>query len=183
VLSLFDQYVHGLIDRRAFLVRAAKFAVGSMTASMLLDALNPRFAEAQQVARDDSRLEASTVELDSPKGSGKVRGYLALPAKAQGKLPGILVVHENRGLNPHIEDIRIALESYVAFAPDALTPLGGYPGDEDKARELPARVEEPRASGSRISRRSPGGRAGGIGVSTAATAASSAPGVTDLGAP
>jgi carboxymethylenebutenolidase len=136
VLSLFDQYVHGSIDRRAFLARAAKFAVGGMTASMLLEALNPRFAEAQQVAGDDSRLEARTVELDSPKGSGKVRGYLARPAKAPGKLPGILVVHENRGLNPHIEDIvrRIALESYVAFAPDALTPLGGYPGDEEPTR-------------------------------------------------
>jgi carboxymethylenebutenolidase len=146
VLSLFDQYVHGVIDRRAFLVRAAKFAVGGMTASMLLDGLNPRFAEAQQVARNDARLRASTVELDSPKGSGKVRGYLALPAKAQGKLPGILVVHENRGLNPHIEDIarRLALENYVAFAPDALTPLGGYPGDEDKARELFGKLDQSR---------------------------------------
>src|SRR5512143_4148427 len=137
VLNLFDQYVHGLIDRRAFLATAAKFAVGGMTASTLLDALNPKFAEAQQVAKDDSRLKASTVELGSPKGSGKVRGYLALPAKAQGKLPGILVVHENRGLNPHIEDIarRIALEQFIVFAPDALTSVGGYPGDEDKARE------------------------------------------------
>src|SRR5512132_4438049 len=125
VLSLFDQYVHGSIDRRAFLARAAKFAVGGMTASMLLDALYPKFAEAQQVAKDDARLEPSTVGFDSPKGSGNVRGYLALPAKARTKLPGILVVHENRGLNPHIEDIarRIALERYVSFAPDALTPL------------------------------------------------------------
>jgi len=146
VLGLFDQYVHGLIDRRAFLVRAAKFAVAGMTSSMLLDALNPRFAEAQQVARDDSRLQASTVEFGSPRGSGKVRGYLARPAKVQGKLPGILVIHENRGLNPHIEDItrRIALERYVAFAPDALTPLGGYPGDEDKARELFAKLDQAR---------------------------------------
>ncbi len=144
VLSLFDQYVHGLIDRRAFLARAAKFAVGGMTAGMLLDALNPRFAEAQQVAKDDARLRASTVEVDSPRGSGKVRGDLVLPAKARGRLPGILVVHENRGLNPHIEDIarRIALESYVAFAPDALTPLGGYPGDEDRARELFAKLDQ-----------------------------------------
>jgi carboxymethylenebutenolidase len=144
VLGLFDQYVHGLIDRRAFLASAAKFTVGGMTASMLLDALNPKFAEAQQVAQDDSRLEPSTVEFGSPKGSGKMRGYLVLPAKAQGKLPGILVIHENRGLNPHIEDIarRVALESYVAFAPDALTPLGGYPGDEDKARELFAKLDQ-----------------------------------------
>src|SRR5512138_3672219 len=144
VLRLFDQYVHGLIDRRAFLARAAKFAVGGMTASMLLDALNPKFAEAQQVAKDDSRLEASTVEFDSPKGSEKVRGYLALPANAQGNLPGILVVHEIRGMNPHIEDIarRIALEGFMTFAPDALAPLGGYPGDEDRARELFGKLDQ-----------------------------------------
>ncbi len=144
VLRLFDQYVHGLIDRRGFLDRAARFAVGSMTATMLLDALNPRFAEAQQFAKDDKRLGASSVEYDSPKGTGKVRGYQALPVKRSGKLPGVLVVHENRGLNPHIEDVtrRIALEGYVAFAPDALTPLGGYPGDEDKARELFAKLDQ-----------------------------------------
>src|SRR6266498_6169344 len=144
VLSLFDQYVHGSIDRRAFLARAAKFAVGGMAASMLLDALNPKFAEAQQVAKDDSRLKASTVEFDSPKGSGKVRGYLALPANAKGKLPTVLVVHENRGLNPHIEDItrRLALDNFIAFAPDALFPLGGYPGDEDKARELFPKLDQ-----------------------------------------
>jgi carboxymethylenebutenolidase len=146
VLSLFDQYVHGVIDRRAFLAGAARFAVGGMTAGMLLDALNPRFAEAQQVARDDPRLQTSTVELASPKGSGTVRGYLARPAQAKGKLPGVLVIHENRGLNPHIEDItrRLALERYVAFAPDALTPLGGYPGDEDRARELFGKLDQAR---------------------------------------
>ncbi|HEY2030816.1 MAG TPA: dienelactone hydrolase family protein [Myxococcales bacterium] len=144
VLSLFDQYVHGLLDRRGFLERAARFAVGGVTASMLLDALNPRFAEAQQIAKDDSRLKTSSVEFESPKGSGKVRGYLATPSKHAGKLPGVLVVHENRGLNPHIEDIarRIALEDYVAFAPDALTPLGGYPGNEDKARELFQKLDQ-----------------------------------------
>jgi carboxymethylenebutenolidase len=121
VLKLFDQYVHGLIDRRGFLERAAKFAIGGVTASMLLDALNPRFAEAQQIAKDDERLTTSFVEYESPKGTGKVRGYLALPRKRSGKLPGVLVVHENRGLNPHIEDIarRVALEQYVAFAPDS----------------------------------------------------------------
>ncbi len=146
VLRLFDQYVHGLIDRRAFLARAAKFTAGGMTASMLLDALNPRFAEAQQVAKDDPRLDAKTVEFDSPRGSGTMRGYLAAPVRAQGKLPGILVIHENRGLTPHIEDVtrRIALENYVAFAPDALAPLGGYPGDEDKARELFAKLDQAR---------------------------------------
>jgi len=144
VLSLFDQYVHGLIDRRGFLEKVARFAVGGVTATMLLDALSPRFAEAQQVPKDDGRLATSHVEYDSPKGTGKVRGYLALPAKRSGRLPGVLVVHENRGLNPHIEDVarRIALEQYVAFAPDALTPLGGYPGDEDKARELFAKLDQ-----------------------------------------
>jgi carboxymethylenebutenolidase len=144
VLKLFDQYVHGLIDRRGFLERAARFAVGGVTASMLLDALNPRFAEAQQIAKDDARLNASTAEFESPNGNGKMRGYLAKPAKASGKLPAVLVVHENRGLNPHIEDIarRIALENYLAFAPDALTPLGGYPGNEDKAREQFGKLDQ-----------------------------------------
>ena len=138
LLNLFDKYVHGDIDRRGFLERAARYAVGGMTASMLLDALSPKFAEAQQIPKDDARLKASTVEFSSPKGQGKMRGYLVRPAKASGKLPGVLVVHENRGLNPHIEDIarRIALDGFMAFAPDALAPLGGYPGDEDKAREL-----------------------------------------------
>jgi carboxymethylenebutenolidase len=147
VLRLFDQYVHGLIDRRGFLERAARFAVGGVTASMLLDSLNPRFAEAQQIPKDDKRLATSTVGYDSPKGTGKVRGYLALPANRSGRLPGVLVVHENRGLNPHIEDIarRIALEGYVAFAPDALTTLGGYPGEEDKARELFAKLDQQKA--------------------------------------
>jgi carboxymethylenebutenolidase len=137
-LILFDAYVHGALDRRGFLEKARKYAVGGVTAGMLLDALNPKFAEAQQVAKDDPRLNASFVEYPSPQGSGKMRGYLVRPAKATGKLPAILVVHENRGLNPHIEDIarRIALDDYMTFAPDALFPAGGYPGDEDKAREL-----------------------------------------------
>ncbi len=137
LLILFDAYVHGAIDRRGFLDRAAKFAVGGTTAVMLLDSLNPRFAEAQQVAKDDARLKAEFVEYPSPAGSGTMRGYLVKPVSAKGKLPGVLVVHENRGLNPHIEDVarRVALEGFVAFAPDALFPLGGYPGEEDKARE------------------------------------------------
>ncbi|RPH68042.1 MAG: dienelactone hydrolase family protein, partial [Myxococcaceae bacterium] len=143
VLNLFDKYVHGDIDRRGFLERVAKYAVGGMTASMLLDALSPRFAEAQQIPKDDARLKASMVEYASPRGQGKMRGYLVRPAGASGKLSGVLVVHENRGLNPHIEDIarRIALEGFMAFAPDALAPLGGYPGDEDKARELFAKLD------------------------------------------
>jgi carboxymethylenebutenolidase len=142
--NLFDRYVHGLIDRRGFLDGAARFAVGGMTAAMLLDALNPKFAQAQQVAKDDKRLKTEYLEYKSPHGSGKMRGYLARPANTTGKLPGILVVHENRGLNPHIEDIarRLALDNFVAYAPDALTPLGGYPGDEDKARELFPKLDQ-----------------------------------------
>lgn len=138
LLILFDAYVHGGIDRRTFLDRAAKFAVGGVTAMMLLEQLSPKFAEAQVVRTDDARIAPEYVEYDSPNGSGKMRGYLVRPAAATGKSPGILVIHENRGLNPHIEDIarRVALENFVAFAPDALFPLGGYPGDEDKAREL-----------------------------------------------
>lgn len=144
LLNLFDKYVHGDVDRRGFLEKAARFAVGGVTALMLLDALNPRFAEAQQVPKDDKRLTTSYLEYDSPKGTGKVRGYLARPAAAKGKLPGVLVVHENRGLNPHIEDItrRLALDGFVAFAPDALTPLGGYPGDEEKARDLFGKLDK-----------------------------------------
>ena len=138
LLSLFDAYVHGAIDRRGFLDKAAKYAVGGVTAAMLLDQLSPKFAEAQVVKPEDPRIRVQYVEYDSPKGSGKMRGYLAQPAKAAGKLPAVLVIHENRGLNPHIEDIarRLALDNFVAFAPDALFPLGGYPGDEDKARAL-----------------------------------------------
>ncbi len=138
LLILFDAYVHGALDRRGFLEKARTYAVGGVTATMLLDALSPKFAEAQQVAKDDTRLNASFVEYPSPQGNGKMRGYLVRPAKATGKLPAVLVIHENRGLNPHIEDVarRIALDEYMAFAPDALFPAGGYPGDEDKAREL-----------------------------------------------
>jgi len=146
LLNLFDKYVHGDIDRRGFLERAAKYAVGGVTALMLLDALNPRFAEAQQIAKDDKRLTTTTVEIESPKGNGKIKAYFARPASAKGKLPGVLVIHENRGLNPHIEDItrRIALEGFDALAPDALTTLGGYPGDEDKAREAFGKLDQPK---------------------------------------
>lgn len=138
LLILFDAYVHGALDRRGFLDKARKYAVGGMTAAMVLDTLSPKFAEAQQVPKDDARLKTSYVEYPSPQGYQTMRGYLVRPATATGKLPSVLVVHENRGLNPHIEDItrRIALDGYMAFAPDALFPLGGYPGSEDKAREL-----------------------------------------------
>ena len=144
LLILFDAYVHGGIDRRAFLDQAAKFAVGGVTAAMLLDQLSPKFAEAQVVSPVDERIVTDHVEYASPNGYGKMRGYLARPASPKGKLPGILVIHENRGLNPHIEDVtrRFALENFVAFAPDALFPLGGYPGEEDKAREMFSRLEQ-----------------------------------------
>ena len=147
VLALFDQYVHGIIGRRDFLGSAAKFAVGAVSAEALLDALNPRFAQAQQVPGNDPRIRAIYVEVPSPQGYGQLRGYLVQPAKATGKLPTVLVVHENRGLNPHIEDIarRLALDNFVAFAPDALFPLGGYPGDEDKARELFTKLDQAKA--------------------------------------
>jgi carboxymethylenebutenolidase len=144
LLILFDAYVHGALDRRGFLDKAAKYAVGGVTAAMLLDQLSPKFLEAQVVKPEDPRIKVQYVEYDSPKGYGKMRGYLAVPAKAPGKLPGVLVIHENRGLNPHIEDIarRLALDNFVAFAPDALFPLGGYPGDEDKARELFPKLDQ-----------------------------------------
>jgi carboxymethylenebutenolidase len=142
--NLFDEYVHGYIDRRAFLDRAAKFAVGGMTAAGILEALSPKFAEAQQVAKDDKRIKADYIEYPSPQGTGTMRGYFVKPTNASGKLPAVLVVHENRGLNPHIEDIarRIALDNFIAFAPDALTPLGGYPGEEDKARALFQKLDQ-----------------------------------------
>jgi carboxymethylenebutenolidase len=144
VLRLFDQYVHGGLDRRGFLDRAAKFAVGGTTAAALLEALSPKFAQAQQVPAADPRIKTEWLEFASPKGYGKARGYLVRPANAAGPLPTVLVVHENRGLNPHIEDIarRLALDNFIAFAPDALFPLGGYPGDEDKARDLFAKLDQ-----------------------------------------
>jgi len=143
VLSLFDQYVHGLIDRRGFLIGAARFA-GVVGAAGLLAALSPQFAAAQQVKPDDKRLSASHIEFPSPKGYGTGRGYLVRPALAKGPLPVVLVVHENRGLNPHIEDVtrRFALANFIAFAPDALFPLGGYPGDEDAARALFGKLDQ-----------------------------------------
>jgi carboxymethylenebutenolidase len=144
LLDIFDQYVHGGIDRRGFLDKAAKFAVGGVTAAMLLDALSPKFAEAQVVAKDDSRIRGEMLEYPSPNGSGTMKGYLVRPAQASGKLPGVVVIHENRGLNPHIEDVarRLALENFVTFAPDALAPLGGYPGTEDEARQLFSKLDQ-----------------------------------------
>ncbi|MES2564981.1 MAG: dienelactone hydrolase family protein [Pseudomonadota bacterium] len=143
VLNLFDGYVHGSLSRRDFLDSAGKFAVGSFTAAAMLESLRPNFAWAQQVAKDDARIRTEYVDYPSPQGSGKMRGYFARPAKAAGKLPGILVIHENRGLNPYIEDVtrRLAVANFVAFAPDALAPVGGYPGEEEKAREMFAKLD------------------------------------------
>jgi carboxymethylenebutenolidase len=144
LLILFDAYVHGALGRRGFLDKAARFAVGGVTAAMLLDQLSPKFAEAQVVKPEDPRLKAQYLEYDAPAGNGKMRGYWAQPAKARGKLPAVLVIHENRGLNPHIEDVtrRMALDNFVAFAPDALFPIGSYPGSEDKARELFQKLDQ-----------------------------------------
>jgi len=145
VFKLFDKYVHGQISRREFIDHASALAIAGMSGVALLEALNPKFAAAQQIAPTDNRLKTEYVEIPAP-GYGKVRGYLVKPAAAKGKLPAVLVVHENRGLNPHIEDIarRVALDNFIAFAPDALFPLGGYPGDEDKARELFQKLEQPK---------------------------------------
>ncbi|MEO5658490.1 MAG: dienelactone hydrolase family protein [Polaromonas sp.] len=148
LLILFDAYVHGNLDRRGFLAQAQRFAKAGMTAAGLLAALSPDFAAGQQAPKDDARLKTERISYPSPAGTGSVMGYLARPASAgTRKLPAVLVIHENRGLNPHIEDIarRLALDGYMAFAPDALSPLGGYPGDEEKARAAFATLEQPKA--------------------------------------
>lgn len=144
VLKLFDLHVHGFISRRGFIDSAAKFVAGAAAAAGVLEALSPRFAEAEQIAKNDKRIKTRSVEYPSPDGYGTIRAYIAEPAHADKKLPVVLVVHENRGLNPHIEDIarRLAVDGFVALAPDALTPLGGYPGDEDKARELFPKLDQ-----------------------------------------
>ena len=138
VMKLFDKYVHGIIDRRSFLNDAARYTAAGVSATALLEMLNPKFAEAQQIKPDDARLVAKYAEYVSPDGYGNMKGYLVMPAKMTGKLPGVVVVHENRGLNPHIKDVtrRLALEGFVAFGADFLAPRGGTPADEDKAREM-----------------------------------------------
>ena len=138
LLDLFDRYVHGLIDRREFLDAAGSFAVGGVSATALLEALSPKYDELQQVRSDDAQVIGEYVEYSSPQGAGTMRGYLVRPAGSNGDLPGVVVVHENRGLNLHIEDVarRTAIAGFLAFAPDALTPLGGYPGNDDDGRTL-----------------------------------------------
>jgi carboxymethylenebutenolidase len=148
VLRLFDQYVHGGIDRRAFLDRSSRFAAASgTTAAGLLAALSPDFAYGQKVAPTDPRVRTEKVEIASPAGHGRINALVARPAQAAGALPVVLVVHENRGLNPHIEDIarRLAVDNFIAVAPDLLTTAGGYPGDEDKAREAFAKIDQAKA--------------------------------------
>jgi carboxymethylenebutenolidase len=143
LLNLFDRYVHGELDRRGFLEGAKKFAVGGMTATAIWESLRPNYGWAQQVAKDDRRLKTEYVTVPSPEGNGSIRGYLARPAKATGKLPGVLVVHENRGLNPYIEDVarRLGTENFIAFAPDGLTSVGGYPGDDEKGGQAFQKVD------------------------------------------
>ena len=143
LLNLYDRYAHNQINRREFLDRAAKFAVGGITAAALLDSLSPRYALAQQVDPNDPSISTETIEYDSPAGHGTIRGYLARPAAATEKLPGVVVVHENRGLNPYIEDVarRLAVAGFMALAPDGLTPLGGYPGTDDEGREMQRQLD------------------------------------------
>ena len=144
LLDHFDKYVHGDISRREFLDRANKYAVGGVTAMAIWESLRPNYAFAQQVPKDDDRIKAEYATVTSPQGNGSIKGYYARPAKAAGKLPGVLVIHENRGLNPYVEDVarRLAVANFLAFAPDGLTSLGGYPGDEEKATALFPKVDQ-----------------------------------------
>jgi carboxymethylenebutenolidase len=144
LLDLYDYYVHGQLDRRGFLDRAAKFAVGGVTAAALLEMLSPQYVFAAQVEKDDKRIHTEYLNYSSPAGHGEMRGLFAAPAGAPAKLPGVLVVHENRGLNPYIEDVvrRLAVAGFVAFGPDALTPVGGYPGNDDEGRAQQAKLDK-----------------------------------------
>lgn len=143
-IEAYNLYIHGKIDRRSFLDRVSKVAASALAASTIVDQLMPNYAAAQQVPPNDPRLKTETVTIPSPKGNGSIKGYLVRPASAAGKrLPAILVIHENRGLNPHIQDVarRIALENFMALAPDGLTSVGGYPGDDEKGGELFRQVD------------------------------------------
>jgi carboxymethylenebutenolidase len=143
ILELYDGYVHGRMSKRAFLDHAAKYAVGGMTAAAVLESLQPDYALAQQVAPDDPAITTERAEYPSPDGNGTVQGLMARPAGAGGPLPAVLVVHENRGLNPYIEDVvrRVAKSGYLALGPDGLTSLGGYPGDDDQGREMQSSLD------------------------------------------
>jgi carboxymethylenebutenolidase len=146
LLDLFDLYVHGDIGRREFLDGAKKYATGGVTAAALWESLRPNYAWAQQVPKDDSRIKTEYVTVPSPQGNEKIRGYLVRPAKASGKLPGVLVIHENRGLNPYIEDVarRLGTANFIALAPDGLTSVGGYPGNDEEGGKLFQKVDRPK---------------------------------------
>lgn len=143
LLELYDGYVHGKMSKREFLSGAARYATAGITAAALLESLQPNYALAQQVAPDDPAIETMIAEYDSPNGHGRIKGLMAKPAGVSGKLPAVLVIHENRGLNPYIEDVvrRVAKAGYLAFGPDGLTPLGGYPGNDDDGRALQKQLD------------------------------------------
>jgi carboxymethylenebutenolidase len=149
-IALYNEFIHGDISRRAFMQRVRRLAIGGLTAATILDALMPNYALGQQVSRTDDRIKTSYETVPSPQGNGSIRGYFARPVSADSreakpsKLPGILVIHENRGLNPHIEDIvrRLALANFMAFAPDGLTSLGGFPGDDYKGGQLFNKIDK-----------------------------------------
>ena len=134
LLDLFHEYQHGDMTRRDFLTRAQKFAVGGLTVAAIFESLRPNYAWAQQVPKEDSRIRTEYASVQSPEGNGSIKGYFARPANASGKLPGVLVIHENRGLNPYIEDVarRLAVANFIAFAPDGLTSVGGFPGSDEQ---------------------------------------------------
>ena len=144
LLDLYDSYAHNHISRREFIDKAAKYAVGGITATALVDSLLPNYALAKQVDDKDPRIKIEYIEYSSPRGHGKIRGYLTRPAGAHGKRSGVVVVHENRGLNPYIEDVarRLAVAGFMALAPDGLTPLGGYPGTDDKGKKMQAQLDK-----------------------------------------
>lgn len=143
LLNLFDRYVHGEMSRREFLEGAGRYAVGGMTAMAIWESLRPNYALAEQVPKDDKRLKTEYATVSSPQGNGSIRGYFVRPAALHGKLPGVLVIHENRGLNPYIEDVarRLGVANFLAFAPDGLTSVGGYPGDDEKGAQLFGKVD------------------------------------------
>ncbi len=140
-LDLYDDYAHGRLSRRDFAQRIAVLAVGGLTAESIIQSLTPNYAWAQQVAMEDPRIKTETYEFDSPKGGGKISGHMARPAIGKSRFPAVVVIHENRGLNPYIADVarRLATDGFLALAPDALSPLGGYPGNDDEGRTMQAK--------------------------------------------
>jgi len=146
VLDLFHEYQHGDMSRRTFIDRLGKYATGGVTAMAIFESLRPNYAWAQQVKKDDARIKTEYATVSSPEGNGSIKGYLARPANAGGKLPGVIVVHENRGLNPYIEDVarRLAVEKFIAFAPDGRTSVGGYPGDDEQGAAKFRQVNGPK---------------------------------------